>query len=157
MADPKKETKAEQPAFDPNKLLRQLEAIVKSKSKSVDRAHGNPARVSKSWYWAIILPVIVLAGIALVAWLSQRSNRELAKLRHEKNKTKILKEQTELFLELNKSHDQVAEAQKQIDASRDRLRVIEADITAEEKRHETDMHALHRIRTWDGSYRRMGG
>jgi len=157
MAADKKETKAEQPAFDPNKLLRQLEALVKSKSKSVDVAHGNPERKGKSWYWAIIIPVIVLAGLALFTWLAMRGNRELAKLRHEKNKTKILKEQTELFLEINKNDDQVAAAEKQLEASKDRLRIIEADIAAEEKRHETDMHALHRIRTWDGSYRRLGG
>jgi uncharacterized protein HemX len=156
MAENEKETKVEKPAFDPNKLLRQLEALVKSKSTELEGSH-TPRRVSKSWVWAIILPVIVLAGIALFAWLSQRSNRELAKLRHEKNKEAILLAQSIAAQKVAKNDAKVAEAQKEIDASKERLRVIYADQAAEEKRYEADLHALHRIRTWDGSYRRMGG
>jgi uncharacterized protein HemX len=156
MSVDEKETKAEQPAFDPNKLLRQLESLIQKKSVKLEDSH-TPRRVSKSWYWAIILPVIVLAGIALVAWLSQRSNRELAKLRHEKNKTKILKDQAVVQAKIATNDEFIAEQKKIFNASQKRLRIIESDIAAEEKRHETDMHALHRIRTWDGSYRRMGG
>ena len=156
MAADKKETKAEQPAFDPNKLLRQLENLIQKKSVKLEKSH-TPARISKTWYWALILPVIVLAAVALFAWLSQRSNRELAKLRHEKNKTKILKDKAVAEAKIATNDEFIAKQKKIYEASQERLKVIDADIAAEEKRHETDMHALHRIRTWDGSYRRMGG
>lgn len=156
MADPRKETKAEQPAFDPDKLLRQLEDLIQRKSVKIEDG-GSPARVTKRWYWAVILPVLILAAVALFAWLSQRSNRELAKLRHEKNKTKILKDQAVVQAKIATNDEFIAEQKKIFNASQERLRIIDADIAAEEKRHETDMHALHRIRTWDGTYRRMGG
>ena len=148
--------KAEQPAFDPSQLLTKIESLLKANSRSTDQAHRGEGRVGKSWVWSLVLPILVLAAMAVVAWLSQRGSRELAKLRHEKFAANLEKEHAELFVKLDKNDALVEEAQKKIDASKDRLRIINADIAAEDKRHEANMHALHRIRTWDGSYRRIG-
>lgn len=156
MAGNEDEAKAGKPAFDPNKLLADIEALLMKKSVKVEDGFS-PGRVSTKWYWAIIAPVLVLVAVAAFTWWSQRANRELAKLRHEKVKAKIIKEQTELFVELNKNDIKVAEAQKLIDASNNKLRIIEADIAAEEKKYEANLDALHRIHTWDGTYRRKGG
>lgn len=149
MAADKKETKVEQPAFDPNKLLDQLQSLVKSKSKSVDPAHGGTKRVGISWIWKLLLPLIVLAGIAAFAWFANKKNRELAKLRHEKNKAKILKEQAEVDAEMARKDTLIAAAQEKIDASKERLRTIQADIAAGEKQYEADLRAIDSIRSWD--------
>jgi len=145
MAEKAQDSKeASQPPFDPGSLLGQLKELVKEKTKDGD----GKAKTGTSWLWSLILPILVLVGIGIFAWYSQRHNRELAKLRHEKNKAKIIKEQTELFVEINKNDVKVAEAQKQIDASRERLRIVEADIKAEESRYEANMRAIDSISSW---------
>ena len=140
-----KRSGVEQPAFDPTKLLGQLESLVKSKSKPVD---GGSKRKGKSWIWTIIIPVIVLAGMALFTWIASRGNRELAKLRHEKNKEAILLAQAITDKKVAENDAKIAEAQKKIDASKERLRVIYADQAAEEKRYEADLRAIDSIRSW---------
>lgn len=147
MPEAKKETKVEKPAFDPSKLLAAVEGLIKKKSTDVS-SHGHPGRVGKSWVWSIILPVIVLAGMALFAWYKMRGNRELAKLRHEKNKEAILLAQSQAAKKVAENDAKIAEAQKKIDASKERLRVIYADQAAEEKRYEADLRAIDRISSW---------
>lgn len=140
----------EQPPFDPDKLLRQLEELIKS--KSTPAGHGD--RVGSSWIWSIIIPIIVLIGIAVFAWISRKNGRELAKLRHEKVKAKVLADNAKVSAELEQNAEHIARAQKNSDMRDEKLRRIEADIRAEEARHEADRRAIDRMRTWDGSYRR---
>jgi uncharacterized protein HemX len=149
MTADKKETKVEQPAFDPNKLLDQLQELVKSKSKSVDPAHGGTKRVGSSWIWKLILPLVVLIGIAAFAWFANKSNRELAKLRHEKNKAKILKDQAVVQAKIATNDEYIAEQQKIYDAAQERIKIIDADIAAGEKQYEADLRAIDSIRSWD--------
>lgn len=144
------------PKFDPSKILGKIDSLIQSKSSSMDDAY-TPARVGVSWIWSMLVPALVLVAIAVAAWLSRSSSRELAKLRHERFKAKLDKERFELFALLNKQSSMVEQAKELLAASKDSLRIIEADISAEDKRHEANSRALHSIRTWDGSYPRMGG
>ena len=146
----KKETKVvEKPAFDPNKLLDQLQSLVKSKSKIVDPAHGGTKRVGTSWIWKLLLPLVVLAGIAAFAWFASKKNRELAKLRHEKNKAKILSEQSVVQAKIATNDEFIAEQKKIYDAAQERIKIIDADIAAGEKQYEADLRAIDSIRSWD--------
>jgi hypothetical protein len=51
---------------------------------------GKEAGGAKSWWRWPILIILVLIGIAVAAWVLGRNRRELARLRHEKNKREIL-------------------------------------------------------------------
>lgn len=146
---------AEKPPFDPNKLLVQIEALLMKKSVAITDS-GSPGRLSKSWIWAIILPLVALAGVAAFSWFVFRRNRELAKLRHEKFKRATLTEKAELDSYVAKGEAQVAKAQAKIEVEEEKLRVIEATIRTEEKRYEADRAAILRIRGWNGSYVRHG-
>ena len=156
----KEESKGvEQPPLDPQKLLLQLEALIRDKSTPTGEqacANTSAPRVSKSWIWAIIIPIVVLIGITAYAWFAFRRGRELAKLRHEKVKTNILTAQAEITKEVADGNLKIAEGEKKLDAAREKLRVIEADIRAEEARYEADRRAIDRMRGWDGSYVRKG-
>jgi uncharacterized protein HemX len=146
MPEERKESKGAKTPFDPHKLLDQLKGLV---AKNKKESGGG-----KSWVGTLIIIAVVLVGIAIWSWISFRRGRELAKLRHEKNKAKILKEKAEVDRKVAEGDAAIAEKQKSIDAAEDRLQVIEADIRAEEARYEADMRAIDSIRSWrDAGFR----
>ena len=89
-----------------------------------------------------------MVGVAIWSFVSWYRGRELAKLRHEKNKTKILQEKAELDKKLTKNKITYIEAGKRIAEAEERLRIIDADIRAEEARYEADLRAIDSIRSW---------
>jgi len=141
MPDEAKEAKGEQPPFDPYKLLDELKQIVNN-NKNQETGGG------KSWIGTLIILAVVLVGVAIWSWISWRRGQELAKLRHEKNKTKILQEKAELDKKLTKNKITYIEAGKRIAEAEERLRIIDADIRAEEARYEADLRAIDSIRSW---------
>ena len=153
MGDKDESRGAEQPPLDPGKLLRQLEALIKDNSKAIDKSGG---RVGASAIWSILIPILVLIGIAAFTWYSRKNGRELAKLRHEKNKAKILADQAEIGVAIQRYMSAIEAFKKKAAKQQDELRIIEADIRAEEARHEADRRAIDRMRSWDGSYHREG-
>jgi len=87
-------------------------------------------------------------GIGVWSWLSFRRNRELAKLRHEKNKAKILKEDAVVQAKIATNDKFIEEQRKIFDEASEDLESIEAAIRAEESRYEADMRAIDSIRSW---------
>ena len=140
MSDPIKE-KVEKPSFDPHKLLDQLKGIV---TDNKDPAKGG----GKSWLGTLIIIAVVLVGIAVWSWITFGRNRELARLRHEENKRKILKEQDELLVKVAEKDKESEALRKRIAAADKELELIDADIRAEEDRYEADMRAIDSIRSW---------
>lgn len=132
------------PPLDPTEILTKLEGLIKGNQKPVEQGGG-----SKNWLGTLIIIVVALAGVALWSWISWRKNRELAALRHEKEKARIEGDQAQLRKEVADSDTEVAESQKEIDAARESVRIIEADIRAAEARYEADRRAIDRIRSWD--------
>ena len=148
MTENEKETKGvEPPLFDPNKFLLQLQDIV---SKRTERNPITVTRTNKAtsiWSY-LIVAAIALAAIAIGSWLVWRKSKELARLRHEKNRAAIRREQLEFHAELDENNMAIDKAQKEIDAAENSLRIIEADIKAEESRYEADLRAIDSIRSW---------
>lgn len=130
------------PSFDPHRLLDQIKGFT---SKSKDKAGGKA-----SWVTGAIAAVLaILASFAVWSFISWRRNKELAKLRHEKNKAKILAEKADTDLLVAKGDEQIKESIKNAKIVLERIRVVEADIRAEESRYEADMRAIDSIRSWD--------
>lgn len=141
--------------FDANEFLRRLEKI--TQSKSIETGTSDPlGRVGKSALWSILIPIIIIVGIAVVAWLSRGSQRELARLRHAKFKEEVRRDRSKTLAKHSTNMATIHGMKKAFSRSEDKLRLIEADIAAEEKRHEANIDSLHRTRTWDGSYQRIG-
>ena len=129
------------PAFDPHQLLAQLQRIV-SKHKEPTKGGG------KSWIGTLIIIAVVLVGAAVWYWLAVRRGRELAKLRHEKNKAILMKENSVIRAAVAENDELVEKYEKVFNAAEEHQASIEADIRAEEKRYEADMRAIDSIRSW---------
>ena len=141
MEETTKKQEVSKPPFDPHELLGQLKGIV-DKNKQPTEGGG------KSWVGTLVIIAVVLVGVAVWSWISFRRGRELAKLRHEKNKAKIMKEDALTKAAVAKNDELVAKYEKVFEAAEKYQRVIEADIAAEEKRYEADMRAIDSIRSW---------
>lgn len=126
------------PPVDPNDLLTKLQRIVDSKTKK-----GGP-----SWVQSLILVAVVLAGAAVWSWISWRSNRELARLRHERAKAKLAAAQAATAREVEATNTKVDALKKKVSAAEEQLRLVDADIRAVEDKYEANLRAVGRIRTW---------
>jgi len=141
LSDEEKNTEVKKPPFDPAQLLGQLKDIVGG-NKEPTKGGG------KSWVSTLVIIAVVLVGVAVWSWISWKNGRELAKLRHEKNKAKILAEKAEVDLLVEKGNEAIAAKIKIVDAAEEKLRVVEADILAVEAHYEADMRAIDSIRSW---------
>ncbi len=141
---PEDTTGVAKPPLDPAAILSKLEGIMKANQAPAATGGG-----SKSWIGTIIMVVVALAGAAIWAWLSARANRELAALRHEKEKARIEADQAAARATVTANDQAIAAAQKDVAAAAEKLRLIDAEIRTEEARHEADRRAIDRIRSWD--------
>lgn len=132
----------QKPPLDPSAVLQNLASTATS-AKGKAREGGGSA-----WGYVVAF-VVMLLGVGVFWWIARKNNQELADLRHEKNKTKILADKAELLAQIAKGDEQVAIEKKKVDAAEETLRIIEADIRAEEARYEANMRAIDRIRSWD--------
>jgi len=141
MPDGDKESNdVKKPSFDPSDLLNQLKGIAADNKK--------PGGGGKSWVSTLVLIAVGIAALAAWSWFSWRRGRELAKLRHEKNKAKILAAKAETDRMLAKDSEEHAVAERTLEKAEERLRIIDADIRAEEGRHEADLRAINSIDSW---------
>ena len=131
----------DKPPFDPNELLVKIERIVND-NKGTDGG-------AKSWLSTVIIIVTVVVGIAIWSWISFRQNRELAKLRHEKEVARIQAEKAAVDAEVAANDTVVAEAKKKIAELEERIGYIDADIRAVEEQYAADLRAIDRIRSWN--------
>lgn len=136
------------PPLDPAEILSRLEAIIK-RNQHPATATSPAGGGGKSWLGTLIILAVVLAGVAIWAWVSMRRNRELAMLRHEKEKARIEADQAVMHSQIAKDNLVLVERQKETVAAQEALRVIAADLQAEEARYEADRRAIDRIRSWD--------
>ncbi|MBW2691045.1 MAG: hypothetical protein JRE57_00245 [Deltaproteobacteria bacterium] len=128
------------PSFDPSDLLSKLKGIVSNNT--------SPGGVGKSWLSTIVIIAVVLAGFAAWSWFNRRHVRELARLRHEKNKARILAANAKTIQMLADGDEKIAAADRAFAAAREALRVIAADERAEEGRYEADLRAIDSIGSW---------
>jgi hypothetical protein len=135
------EPKAATPAFDPIAALGKLRDIVSN--------NKNPATGGgKSWIGTIILIAVALIGVAVWSWISWRRNQELAKLRHEKFVTEVKAAQDVVDMKLRADADKIERSKAITAAAEEKVRLLEADIKAEEARYAADLRAIDSIRSW---------
>lgn len=130
------------PPPDAHELLLQLQGIIEERKEAPTKGGG------KDWIGTLIILITVLVGVAVWSWVSWRRGKELAKLRHEKNKAKILKEKAELEKKLTKNKIIYLEAAERISEAEKVIEQTDLDIQAEERRYEADMRAIDSIRSW---------
>jgi len=128
------------PEVDPSAVLGKLKSII---TDSKDPQGGG-----KSWVGTVMLIVVALAGMAVWAWVSRRRSNELAALRHEKFLSELKAEQAEVDSRLSENDVKVEASLSLIREAEEKIRLLEADIRAEESRYEADLRAINSIRSW---------
>jgi uncharacterized protein HemX len=98
------------------------------------------------WRWPLII-ILVLIGIAVAAWALGRNRRELAKLRHEKNKREILAENAKVLSEVEGEEKSAEMRLQAANESLERVAEINTRIQAAKDRYEKDKDRASRI-TW---------
>jgi len=122
--------------------------VALGKLKDIVSSNKSPAGGGKSWMSTIVIIAVALVGMAVWAWISQRRNRELAKLRHEKFVTEVKAAQAIVDTKLKADADKIERSKAVVAASEEKVRHLEADIKAEEARYAADLRAIDSIRSW---------
>lgn len=134
--------------FDPHRLLTIAERAIVARSKAVGEDGGEERKAASGWGTAII-GLTVVAAIVVFGWLRWRRGKELAKLRHERNKARIEADNATLrktIASSDRAADRLAARRRSLAG---KVRIVDADIRAEEQRYEADLLAISRITSWD--------
>lgn len=105
---------------------------------------GKPA-----WYWWLFAVIVFLLGLVVVWWVLNRNNRELARLRHAKEKARIEREQADAYRRAWEHTSRKAEALLRVELTQAAIDGIEHDIQKVEKQHEIDRDSAMRLRWSD--------
>ena len=116
--------------------------------KLVSSNKDSGANVKNWWRWPLVI-VLVLASVAVFAWIVQRKNGELAKLRHEKRKREIAAEQALSDAKVAKDLDRIKEFERKRSALVEKADEIDEKIREVEDEHKRNLEAIDSIRTWD--------
>ncbi len=141
-------TAVAKPPFDPSPILDALKSIV------VD--NKSPGGGGKSWISTAIIVLVVMVAIAVWAWISFTNNRELAKLRHDREVQRIRAEKAVIDAKVATNDVAIAAAQKQVVVLTEQLKHIDGDIRTEQERYAANLRAIDRIHSWrdvDPSFR----
>ena len=119
-------------------LVKTVEAVEKRKSKG-----------GKSWLSLLIIIPLILVGLFVAAWVTQKDRRELAKLRHEKNKRRIEKENADTASKMVREEKEIQAALERVDLAGEAINEIDRRMTEASRRHEKNKKLIGRLRWRD--------
>ena len=107
-----------------------------------DRGDG-----AKSWWRWPLLIMLILAGLAVAAWVATRNARELARLRHEKFKRNQLARQAAVDAQVASNNTKRDRALAEVEKQNEKLLEAKLRLHAAERRHEFNRESIRRL-TW---------
>lgn len=120
-----------------------LERIV----KAIEAQKPKSGSGAKSWWRWPLLIVLVLAGVAVAAWIANKNAHELARLRHDQFKNKLLKKNALTASQVADNDSERDRALAKYEKQNDKLLELRLQLRVAEKRNETDRANIRRI-TW---------
>lgn len=135
------------PGFDAHQLLIAAEAAILGRSEVVPNGNGTN-RKSTSWTNRIVIALVVVGAFVIHSWVSWRRNRELAKLRHQRNVVRIKAENKNARAKVAEHGAAARLYRKQRDKLEEEYRLLDAEVRAEMKRYYADIRAIDRISDW---------
>lgn len=109
-----------------------------------DPTTGRPRSV---WRW-IVLAVVVLVGAGVVVWLwrlRDAERRELARLRHEKNRAALEADNARAAAAAAELEEEMRAALRRVADSEVRVARIDEELAAAEDRHDEALDAIGRL------------
>ena len=132
----------EKPDLDPSPIITALERFGAPSPK--EEVHG-----SRSWVGWIIAALAALVAAVVGSWVLFRHRRELARLRHEKNKRLILAKQAATEEAATRLAGEAAAVRRMSDAIERQIQTIRSERERIEAKYEADRAALSRITSFD--------
>lgn len=127
--------------MEPSEALDKLKGFVETKKE--EKASG-----VSSWVTGIVIFFVVVIGMFIFAWQSNKNAKELAKLRHEKNKAEIEQANAEAAKKIEENGLKQAELEKKIEESITEISEINKGIKKAEAAREADKQAIGTITSW---------
>jgi septal ring factor EnvC (AmiA/AmiB activator) len=129
--------------MEPSELLEKLKGFTETKQEAKKESG------SSSWIVAIVMVFVVLIGVFVFAWVANKNAKELAKLRHEKNKREIEEENAKVAAEAEKNDVKRAELEKLASETRAEIDKVDKAIKNVEAARDTDRAAIDSITSWN--------
>lgn len=118
--------------------------MIKRWVSRVDDQKAEQGGARSWWRWPLLL-VLVLAGLAVAAWIVRRDRLELAKLRHEKNKAEIEQDNARAELLANVEEGRVRDALAEVRESTARVAELTTRLRKAKEKYNADQQAIARL------------
>lgn len=123
--------------MDSSKLLKKLSSSIEEKKES-----------KNSWVASIVIFLISVFAIFIFAWASGRNAKELAKLKHEKNKRKVEKENLAITMHRELNEEKILNLAIKIDRNKTEIKEIDDEIEKVAKAHQENLKNINSITGW---------
>lgn len=137
---PKEKAPPDPTRRDPSDILAKLEQLIKDRQPKEGE--------SRSWVTYLIMGLLAIAGMAVFTYLRRKNLRELARLRHEHNKRKILANKAKVDSDVTRLRSAIEQMERKRKRFVEEMRIISADYEHERALHEANQQAIDRIRSW---------
>jgi len=128
--------------MEPSAFLEKLKGFVESKKE--EKKNGNAG-----WIASIIVFIVAIIGIFVFAWQANKKSKELAMLRHEKNKREVEKKNAEVDRKVEENDMRVAELDVKIGELEAEIDKADASIKKTEEARSKDQEAINSITSWN--------
>ena len=122
--------------MNPSELLKKLSDSVEKKKNE------------NSWIAYVAISGISLVSIFIFAWVSSKNSRELAKLRHEKNKRKVEEENLQVKIHRELNDKRILNLAIEVDKNKIKIEDIDRKIEEAKKAHQENLKNINSITGW---------
>jgi uncharacterized protein HemX len=122
---------------EPSELLKKLSSISEKKKEG-----------KHSWVTSVIIFFISAIAIFVFAWVSGKNAKQLAKLKHEKNKRKAEKENLKVIMKRELNEERVLDLAIKIDNNKAKIEHIDNKIEEAARVHQKNISNINSITGW---------
>lgn len=118
-------------------LLKKLSSIVNDKKEK-----------NNSWVASLVIFFISVFAIFIFAWVSSKNSKEVAKLKHEKNKKKVERDNLNVTIKRELNEKRLIDLALKIDNNKNEIIELDRVIRVAEKAHFENLNSINSITGW---------
>lgn len=122
--------------MQPSELLKKLSSLADKK------------REKSSWAASVVVFIVSIFAIFIFSWVSSKNSKELARLRHEKNKKKIEEENLQIKIHRELNDRKILDIAIEVDKNKIKIENIDREIEEAKKTHEENLKNINSITGW---------
>lgn len=118
-------------------------------SKLLESVAAKTKDQNKGWIGSVIASILTLVAIFAFAWSSRKNAKELAKLKHEKNKLKVERENLEIEKKASNNSDNMFRINMKIGAHKQAIEDLDNMMDRAKNAHEENLKNINSITGWE--------